>query len=173
MADPKLSFNLIDITKLLYAGEVPPNEMYKLLHEEWNLSEKLSLALISLYGGNIWNIYLALMRLREMKEDFYTFDAYLSSAIAKCFKNHVDKGLLVCTLKVLSETGFSPLTDANDPLAEVISRNNVGGVVKKSSLNVGLPKNVWDDGCKSGLVPTSQSMRLLIAEYLCDNGYVK
>ena len=108
-----------------------------------------------------------------MKERFYIFDAHLTSGIAKCFKNDVDKGALVSTLKVLSETGFSPLTDANDPLAEVISRNNVGGVVEKSSLNVGLPKNVWDDGCDFGLVPTSQSMRLLIAKYLCDNDYVK
>jgi len=48
LADPKLGFNLEDITEFLFAGEVPPNEMYKLLTEEWKLSETLSLALISL-----------------------------------------------------------------------------------------------------------------------------
>jgi hypothetical protein len=51
---------LKDISKFLFAGEVPPNEMYKLLTQEWDLSEKLSLAIISLYGGHIWDIYQAL-----------------------------------------------------------------------------------------------------------------
>eukprot|EP01038_Epipyxis_sp_PR26KG_P016883 gene16883-23156_t len=51
-----------DISKFLFAGEVPPNEMYKLLTQELNLTEKLSLALISWYdGGHIWDIYQALL----------------------------------------------------------------------------------------------------------------
>ena len=173
LADPKLGFNLEDITEFLFAGEVPPNEMYKLLTQEWKLSENLSLALISLYGGHIYNIYKALMRLRKMKSRFYPFEATLSSNIAKCFKKEVDKEILVSTLKSLSETGFSPLVDIDESVAEVLSRHNVAGVVIKSSLNIGLPDSVWSDGCKYGLVPTSQSTRLLIAEYLFNNKYVQ
>jgi hypothetical protein len=172
LADHRLGFNLDDINKFLFAGEVPPNEMYRLLTEEWKLSETLSLALISLYGGHIYSIYRALMRLREMKEDFYPFEATPSSNIAKCFKKDVDEQILVSTLKSLSETGFYPLKDIEEPVAEILSRHNVAGVVMKSSLNVGLPKSVWRDGCKYGLVTTSQSTRLLIAEYLFDNKYV-
>jgi len=54
------------------------------------------------------------MRLREMKERFYIFDAVYSSDIAKCFECSVDKEILVSTLKLLSETGFSPLKDMNE-----------------------------------------------------------
>jgi len=153
----------------LFAGEVPPNEMYRLLTEEWKLSKKFSLALINLYGGQIWDIYQALMRLREMKEDFFLFDADLTSNIAKCFRESVDKEILVNTLKLLCEKGFCPLNDMDEPVAEVLSKNNVAGVVKKASLNIGLPKSVWSDECEYGLVPTSQSTRLLIAKYLVRN----
>ena len=172
MADHRLSFNLDDINKFLFAGEVPPNEMYRLLTEEWKLSETLSLALISLYGGHIYNIYKALMRLREMKEDFYSFEATPSSNIDNCFDCEINKDQLVKYLKQLSESGFTPLKKRNDAVAEILSRHNVAGVVMKSSLIVGLPKSVWRDGCKYGLVTTSQSTRLLIAEYLLNNKYV-
>jgi hypothetical protein len=54
------------------------------------------------------------MRLREMKERFYLYDADLTSNIAKCFKNVVDQDILISTLKLLSETGFVPLKDVDD-----------------------------------------------------------
>jgi len=168
-AEPQLGFNLKDINKFLFAGEVPPKEMVKLLSQEWKLSEDLSLALISLYGGHIWDVYQALMRLREMKEDFYSFDANLSANIAKCFKDKIEKKDMIVALQQLAESGFVPLQDRDDPIAEVISKNNVGGVVAKSALNVGLPKSVWESKCEFGLVPTSQSTRLLIAKYLVNN----
>ena len=47
------------------------------------------------------------------------------------------------------------------------------GVVVKSPLNIRLPDSVWDGGCEYGLVPTSQSTRLLIAKYLFNNKYVQ
>ena len=171
MADPELGFNLRDVTEYLYAGEVPPHEMYQLLTEEWEISETLSLALISLYGGDIWDTYQALMRLRDMKEDFFLFDSLLTSNIANCFQKGIDNEVIVRTLKLLSETGFSPLKDIDDSVAEILNRNYVAGIVKPASLNVGLPNSVWDDGCLFGLVPSSQSARLLIAEYLVDNKY--
>ena len=173
LADPRLSFNLKDITEFIFAGEVPPNEMYKLLTDEWKLSNNLSLALISLYGGHIWDIYQALMRLRESKEDFYPFDANLSGNIDSCFDSGKDNEKFVEYLKLLSEKGFAPIKKRNDAVAEVLSKHNVAGVVMKTSLNIGLPKSVWSDGCKYGLVPYSQSTRLLIAECLVDNKYVK
>ena len=173
LADPKLGFNLEDITEFLFAGEVPPNEMYKLLTQEWKLSENLSLVLISLYGGHIYNIYKALMRLRKMKSRFYPFDADLTSNIDRCFDYEINKEQLIKYLKQLSENGFTPLKKQNDAVAEVLSKHNVAGVVKSASLNIGLPDSVWSDGCEYGLVPTSQSTRLLIAKYLFNNKYVQ
>jgi hypothetical protein len=173
LAHPKLGFNLGDITKFLFAGEVPPNQMYKLLTEEWKLSENLSLALISVYGGHIYNIYKALIRLREVKKDFYIFDANLSSNIDSCFDCKINKKQLIKYLVQLSENGFTPLKKRNDAEAEVLSRYNVAGVVVNSALNVGLPKSVWNNGCEYGLIPTSQSTRLVIAKYLFNKKYVK
>ena len=104
-----------------------------------------------------------------MKEDFYSFDANLSANIDMCFEGEkVDKEETKNYLRQLAESGFVPLKKRNDPIAEMISKHNVGGVVAKSALNVGLPKSVWSSKIKYGLVPTSQSTRLLIAEYLLD-----
>jgi len=146
--------------------------MFKLLTAEWKLTDSLALALINLYGGHLYDIYLALIRLRESKEDFIPFMAIRSSRIAMCFKEIIEQNVLVDTLKVLAETGFAPLEDRNDPVAEVLSKHNVAGVVMQASLNVGLPKSVWGDECEYGLVPSSQSMRLLIASYLVKNKHV-
>jgi len=163
---------LDDINEFLFAGEIPPNEMLKLLTTEWRLTDVLALALIHTYGGHLYDIYRALIGLRKLREDFIPFIANRSAGIAKCFKENMDKKQLVNTLKLLAETGFAPLTDRDDPIAEVLSKHNVVGVVMQTSLNVGLPKGVWDDGSKYGLVPSRQSTRLLIAEYLIDNKHV-
>lgn len=161
-----------DINKFIYAGEVPPDEMFKLLTQEWKLKENLALSIIDLYGGHIWDVYQALMRLRERKEDFVLFDGNLSANIANCFKSKIEKDEMIRTLRILAETGFVPLKERDDPVAEVMSLHNVGGVVTEIALNIGLPTSVWKDGCKFGLVPASQSTRLVIAEYLAKNNYL-
>ena len=171
LADPRLGFNPEDNNEFLFAGEVSPKEMYKLLTQQWKVSEDLSFALISLYGGHIYNTYKALMRLRKLKEDFYAFDANLSANIDMCFEVKDDeKEKVKIYLRQLAERGFVPLKKRNDPIAEVISKHNVGGVVLKTALNVGLAKSVWNGDFEFGLVPSSQSMRLLIAKYLVING---
>jgi hypothetical protein len=164
---------LKDINEFLFAGEIPPNEMFRLLTKEWELTDKLALALISLYGGHLYDIYRALIRLKELKDRFYPFDADCSAGITKCFKEIEDKKQLVDNFKLLAESGFVPLQDRDDLIAEVLSRHNVAGVVKKASLNVGLPDSVWDDGVEYGLVPYSQSTRLLIAKYLVNNQHIE
>jgi hypothetical protein len=149
--------------------------MLKLLVTEWKLTNKLALGLVNLYGGHLYDIYLALIRLRKLKTRFFPFDADRSANIALCFEEKIEEKLLVDTLKLLAETGFVPLRKRNDPVAELLSKNNVAGVVKKSSLNVGLSESVWDDGdgVEFGLVPSRQSMRLLIAEYLIENKHIQ
>ena len=173
LADPKLGFNLEDINNYIIAGEVPPNEMFKLLTEEWKLSEKLSIALISLYGGHIWDVYQTIDRMRVMKENVFLFNSIDFANIGRCFKEGIDNAYVVRTLKQLAETGFVPLEDRDDPIAKIINKNNVGGVVAKSAMNIGLPMSVWDSGCDFGLVPTCHSIRILIAKYLIGNKHVE
>ena len=146
--------------------------MFKLLTAEWKLTDSLALALINLYGGHLYDIYLALIRLREWKKRFIPFDANRSAGIAMCFEENIEQNVLVDTLKLLAETGFVPLKKRHDPVAEVLSKHDVAGVVMQASLNVGLPDSVWDDENEYGLVPSRQSMRLLIASYLVKNKHV-
>ena len=70
-------------------------------------------------------------------------------------------------LRQLAVTGFSPIDDNDDPIANVISANNIGGVVNKGSVIIGLPDEVWKStNCRHGIVPSKQSVRLAIAEQL-------
>ena len=70
-------------------------------------------------------------------------------------------------LRQLAVAGFAPIEEVDDPIAKVISENNVGGVVSLSSLVIGLRDEVWQSTkFKNGLIPAKQSMRLAIAELL-------
>jgi hypothetical protein len=164
-------FNIDDILKIIFTGEVPPHEMFKLLTEKWELSERFALALISCYGGNIYKTYLAIKELQQMRDDFRPFGTTSSANLGNCFdecKND-SKAALIVILKQLGENGFAPLKKRNDPLAEILSRNNIAGVVTNDAITIGLSKSVWTDGTEFGLVPSGQTMRLMIAKYLVVN----
>ena len=70
-------------------------------------------------------------------------------------------------LRQLSVTGFVPLQNIDDTVAKVISENNVGGVVKSTANIIGLRPEVWQQTkFENGIVPATQSMRLVIAKML-------
>ena len=172
LQDPKIDFNLDNFNEYIYAGEVPPKDMYELLTTKWGIESNLAVALISIYGGHIYDIQNALSRLHLKKENFdFFFDSNSSSNVQRClkwkFENEKDNIRLRETLRQLSVTGFVELGDIDDPVAKVISLNNVGGVVKKSGEVVGLSRQVWEQTeFKYGIVPSKQSIRLVIAEIL-------
>jgi len=142
--------------------------MYKLLTTKWGVRDSLALALIDHFGGHIWDTYLALIRLNSNREEFIALDPQLGQDVLKCLKWEGNKEQMKMTLRQIAESGFSPLIDQDDPIAEVISKNNVGGVVKSGCKVIGLPFDAWGEN-KIGLVPSKQSMRLAIAEVLEDN----
>ena len=172
LRDPKLNFNLDNFNGYIYAGEVPPKEMYDLLTVKWGVESNVALALINIYGGHIYDMKEALSRLHLEKEKFdYFFDSNLSSNVQECldwrFEKEEDNVRMRETLRKLAVTGFVLLEKIDDPVAKVISANNVGGVVKKSGIVVGLNRQVWQGTeSKYGIVPSKQSMRLVIAEML-------
>eukprot|EP01036_Dinobryon_divergens_P022095 gene22095-30330_t len=136
------SSSLNNFGKFIFAGEVSPKDMYQLLTSEWGLGDRLAVTLIDHYGGNIWNVYQALIRLSTEREDFYAVDPFTSSQVIK-------------------------IEEYDDPIANVISANNIGGVVIKGYVIIGLPKVVWKTTNFSlGIVPSKQSVRLAIAQQL-------
>lgn len=71
---------------------------------------------------------------------------------------------MVLLLTQIAESGFAPISDKEDPVAEVINKYNVGGLVqKKQSTVIGLPPDAWGE-YTLGLVPSAQSIRLVIAK---------
>ena len=60
--------------------------MHQLLTSEWGVGGRLAMALIDHYGGNIWDVYQALVRLSANREDFDAVDPTVSSHVIKCLK---------------------------------------------------------------------------------------
>jgi len=175
-----IGFKLKDIKSNIYAGELSPAEIYKLLTNEWGVGPNLSKALVSLLGGHIYKIYVALEKLSQNLKYFRgTITAGQVSDIQSCIRlSQRDENMkmkMVETLTLLAVKGFVP-TEGDvycDPIEEIISEYNVGGIVTKDSYIQGLPDEIWDNPkSKTGLVPSSQSIRLAIAEVLVNANYM-
>jgi hypothetical protein len=169
---PEQEFNLANFNGYIYAGEVPPKDMYDLLTVKWGIDPNLAVALINVYGGHIYDMKEVLSRLHLEKETFrQLFDSNLSDDVRDClewkFEKDEDDMRMRDTLRQLAVTGFVPLKSIKDPVAKVISMNNVGGVVKSFAKVIGLRPDVWQQTkFENGIVPTKQSMRLVIAKIL-------
>lgn len=172
LLNSKLNFSTDNFSSYIYAGEVPPRDMYELLTVNWGFESNIALALINVYGGHIYDIKEALSRLYLQKETFHQFLRSNSSQnVIQCleykFEKEEDNVRMRDTLLQLAVTGFMPLKNINDPVAEVISINNVGGVVTSDGIAIGLRPDVWKQTkFEFGIVPTKQSMRLVIAKML-------
>ena len=174
----KFGLNLSDIEKNIYAGEICPDNTYKLLTMEWKIGTFLAKALIDQYGGHIFDINKALKLLVDVGERFPgTLKALDISNVQKCLKwsggDGTDKVELKkrmrSTLHQLAEKGFVPTVGDTfeDPVEEVISQYNVGGVVTRESLVVGLRDDAWKETeVRTALIPSKQSIRLVIAYVL-------
>ena len=171
LVEQKLGFSINNFGKFIFAGEVSPKDMYQLLTSKWGVGDRLAVTLIDHFGGNIWDVYQALIRLSTEREYFYAVDSLTSSQVIKClkWKGNLDIGheKMVEALRHLAVTGFYPIDEIDDPIAKVITANNVGGVVMKGSVIIGLPNEVWrSTDCALGIVPSKQSVRLAIAKQL-------
>ena len=153
--------------------------MWELLTQKWQIDEHLAGALISRYGGHIYDMVRSLDYLSGKEEDenealMPLWDGRGSGFVHRClqWKGQCpeDRERMHTCLRLLAENGFAPLDRYDDPVAEVISQNNVGGVVLDGSLVMDLPREVWKrpDGSRysHGIVPTKQSMRLVIASLI-------
>ena len=145
--------------------------MYELLTIKWGVDPNHAVTLISVYGRNIFDIKQALNRLRFLKIKFWFLDSSLSDDVLRCLNwkgEKVDDNMRMRdALRQLSVNGFVPLPNIDDTVAKVISENNVGGVVKSTANIIGLRPEVWQQTkFENGIVPATQSMRLVIAKML-------
>jgi len=70
-------------------------------------------------------------------------------------------------LQALATTGFYGIDDSENELVKIITECNVGGVVRSDCAVIGLNSDLLKStGCCFGIVPTSQTIRLIILEVL-------
>lgn len=172
-------FGLDNLTGFLYAGEAPPKDMLRVLRERWGAGPHLAHSLVAHYGGNVWETYSALDKLRRGENQALRvgLDSAKIVGVQACLtwrpegasdvRQQQDRMRQV--LERLATRGFVPLRDHDDEVAKVISQHGVGGVVMRGALVEGLPAGAWERE-HFGLVPATQAMRLAIASQLGARG---
>ena len=169
LGDKRLGFNTMDITQLIFAGEVPPDKMYELLTKRWGMGHNLAVAFIDHYGGHIYDIFRRLEQLNSKGEDFVAMSQAQTDDVQMCLDFDGDKKHMRELLTQIAEKGFAPLGKKTDREAEVISQYNVGGLVQRDqAVVVGLPAHVWGENT-IGLIASKHSIRLVIARVLHEN----
>ena len=169
----QLGFNPCNFTKLIFAGEVPPADMFALLTTHWGIGEHLATAFMNFYGGHVFDAYNAIFELSELKEKYIQESPWSTSlklnALPSCWDmasgSESDRNRMKQVLNSLAISGFSKIdsTSNDDKVVEMISSHSIGGVVSQGATVVGLPATVFNNTCKRALVPAKQSVRLMIA----------
>lgn len=186
MASPEYGFpyklernglNRKDISGILFAGEIPPKSMWELLVTKVDnttgtskpvigMGENLARMLIDSHGGHFLDMQNAVENLLVKKEFFSAVDSFnsISNGIKKCMRQY---GNTTQILRQMAQRGFAPVDEYDDPAVQMIVTMNIGGIVQRSkSILIGLSDLIWIDypNFEYGLVPTSESARILIAE---------
>jgi hypothetical protein len=162
---------MVDLTGFIFAGEVPPNKMYELLTTKWGVGRNLAATLIDYYGGHVYDILLKLEELNSMGERFIPGSQMQAINVQMCLDFNGDKPHMRELLTQIAVNGFAPINTnkTTNREAEIISEYNVGGRVQfEKATVIGLPADVRGK-YKMGLIPSKQSIRLVIAEVLEEN----
>jgi hypothetical protein len=192
----QIPFEEKHFTEFIVFSELSPTASYKLLTEKWKVGKHLAFALVSIYGGIVWDHFRALHRLSGLQEKFNLNDIYpciVSSYLKQALNldgTENEKQRMGKTLRDLAIKGFSSIPDEIDALTDKFSiflnEKNIDGVVASNFIVPLLPELVWNGKQVSllsfrsfhcsletrnrfALLPTTQSMRLLIAELLSEN----
>jgi hypothetical protein len=155
----------------IYAGEIRPPYMYNTLTTKWKMGHHLASVFIACYGGHLWNCANALDALLSKKEIFKARSVLGSSQFSNvdiCVNSKIDK--MKDLLEEAAKIGFAPILNERDPRAEFGSLAGVIGVIDPDAAVVEIPAQ-YREGKRSGVVPYSQSMRLIIANVLQDYKY--
>lgn len=160
LRNKRLVFNIMDLNGYIFANEVSPVSMMKLLMDEWGVKENLALALVSHYGGNIYDVYLALPYLM-VRSKYYALNSQLSLNVSRCLTYRDKHPDIIEVLSLLCEKGYAPRRDCDDDIAKILSENRVAGIMSGSSESIGISRDQFGR-YDYILVPSAQSMRLAI-----------
>jgi hypothetical protein len=179
--------SLTDVSKVIFAGEISPSEMWKLLvnatyvqgsKEEGDtinegdtiigMGPRLAELCLAAYGGHFLRVKDAIGRLNRNESQFSASSHIpcVTSRIIDCLDTHARTRPL---LKAMAKFGFAPIATPDNAAVEMIAKLGIGGVVERESkcMIFGLPETKWDGTNSSyALIPSTESMRLTIARTL-------
>jgi hypothetical protein len=183
----QLGYTVEHIQKTIVVEEVPPAAMRELLVARWGCGEQLAYALMSLYGGHVYYVALAVRELAAQRERFKGAQALgmMARAPAACLSNRAflaagvpaaewpqTRASVTAMLEKLVQRGWVPLAMEEDKSAGIISHANAGSVISEAAIAAGVPPQAWATRLANGrlpkfvLVPSSHIMRLLLADEL-------
>jgi hypothetical protein len=138
---------------ILYFSDLSPGLTYKILTEKWMLGKHLSFALISLFGGVLWDIYYVIKQLDIWKWDFVPDSGYnlaMTGRIVDALnygKGNEEKNRMKKTLRELAEKGFATIprniNPFNDNISRVLSEKYIASVVHSGYVNPSLSEEVF------------------------------
>ena len=158
------SMNLRDIENIIVANEIPKEEMVEVMVTKWNMSQELAEEFYLYFGGDIDLCKRAVEQLIRKGDSFHPIAGLLDSG-----------GLSMCVddpdtrehLQNMADQGWSPVKKVRkDAAAELIAKENLGGVLPRRAQIFGGPKDMFTDEHKDVLVPAGTLMRWMIAKEL-------
>jgi hypothetical protein len=172
-------FHLQDISRLIFAGEIPPSDMWKLLVNATcvkgsnetgtmiGMGPRLAELCLAAYGGHFLRVRNAISdrSLQRAKFEAWSLFPDLTDNIIECLDFSMSTRPL---LEAMAKSGFAPIERRkNNAAIEMIVKLNIGGVVRRGSNICGLSETKWaGTRCKYALILSSESVRLEIATSL-------
>ena len=161
-----LSRNFSNITNFIFMGEVSPKQMFELLCYEWGMGPRLADMFLNCYGGNVWLCSIALDEFSKRKGLFIpaaSLPAASQSHALTCTESEFPQ--MENVLREVAEFGFAPVVGMFDERIKFCSEKNVLGFVMARSTIPAVPYEIREKH-QYGVVPSSQYMRLLLAQEL-------
>ena len=160
----KAGINLRDIENIIFANEIPKEEMVEVMVTKWDMSQELAEEFYLYFGGDVDLCKRAVEKLIQKGDSFDPIADVLDSG-----------GLSMCTndpdarehLQNMADQGWSPVKKVRkDAAAELIAKENVGGVLPRRAQIFDSRKDMFIDEYEDVLVPAGTLMRWKIAKAL-------
>lgn len=161
---------LVDIDKIIFADEVPKEDMLQLLTERWGMSPELAAGFEIIFGGHILFAYRAISGMLDKQDSFDPFTVLDCPGLPKCIKDASARPHMIN----IARQGFSPVLDIEeDNGAKLIANRSVGGIVYKGAQTFGMPADMWNGGDHEYvIVPAHHLMRMKIRKLLLKAGHI-
>ena len=149
--------------KVIVIGEVPKDDMLRMLTSDWGMDDDLAEVFYDYFGGDIFTTKLALDQLILRKGKFNPDAVVDCPGLPSCVKDLEARA----HLENIAKDGFSFVEDVEtDAGARLIAEKNVGGVIRNSAVTFNLPDIFTGTVYNWAVIPSSYHMKWKVARAL-------